>query len=281
MSAVIAYNNLVDDATLSGAATIVTGFPLANVQTRQLSTTARIATSGTPEIIVDFGAQKAIKLISLLGCNVNFGTANTTTVQYRPGTSGAWTTVAVTWPTDPVVSRAGLSKDAAPALHCVIESGIPNARQVRIQCGWGRLDGAAYYEIGRLWAGDALVLPAGVDGGWASGFDDPGKLDISAGLQAYESQRARPRTMRLSLSGLAALDAFGFSETANTAVERASLQGLQMYAGCTGEIIVLPRTSTSLWMRRIGIYGHLAQTFDIQHQAGPNYSAELSVVEER
>jgi|GEM_PF-2942934 len=285
MAAVIAYRDYVDDATLSGAATIVSGFPVSNVQSRQLSSTTRISTSGTPEIIVDLGATRVVRLVSMLGINARFSAANNTTIEYRATPSAPWQPVAVTWPTDGgAASRLELAREVAPALHCVIEDGPAdggiNARQIRIVCGWGPATGETYYEIGRLWVSDALVLPAGVDGTWSMGFREPGKLDVSAGLQAYESPRARPRVLRCSLSKVSTLDAYGFVDGDTVAFERPSLQGLQMYAGTTGEVIVLPRTSSPLWTRRIGVYGHVAQEFDIQHIDGGWFRADGFAVEE-
>lgn len=273
MSALISYVNLVDASTLSTPATVISGFPLANVQTRQLSATTRLSAAGEPpNIVVDFGATRTFRLISIMGYSANLARDNLV-VSCRSGTSGAWSTVT------PALTIAVLDR-TAPVLHCLMPGQI-SARQVNLQ--FGALDSGypTSVTIGRLWLGDAIVLPNGVDGGWSIGFNDSGKLDVSAGLQAYESRRPRPRTLRMSITGMDCATAFGFTEETGVATNAPYMQDMQMAIGTTGELIVIPRMGIGPWVARLGIYGHLAQTFDIQHQAGPNYSAELTVVEER
>jgi hypothetical protein len=155
------------------------------------------------------------------------------------------------------------------------------ARCVRVAPGWISTDADGWRSIGRLWIGDALILPNGVDARWQQGVLEFGQLDTSAGRQAYENPAARSRTLMCPLSKLDTMQAFGFDEGDTSAADVPCIQSLQLDVGATGEVIVLPRTSSSIWMRRLGIYGHLAKPPTIAHESGPYFSTTLRVIEER
>lgn len=276
MSALIAYRNDADAATIT--ATPQTGYPVANMQLRQLSERARFAVANNV-INIDLGSVKPVRLVALLAVNALFVAGNTTKIEYSASSGGPWTTVPSPWPNEGAAGKSA-ARDVSPALYCVIPAAI-NARHWRITCGWARPGGAPYYEIGRLWISDALLLPGGVDGDWSLGATDAGKLDFSAGLQAFEDPRPRARVVSCSRSQLDALTAFGFADNAVNASDVPSLQALQQEAGATGEVILLPRIATALWMRRLGVYGHLAEIPTIRKLAGTNYAAEIRVIEER
>ncbi len=273
--AVISYRNEVDTAVLSGGATVEC--PLTNLQVRQLSTTWRCNVSGATPTVVDFGAAKTIRLVALANTNARHDQANTTKVEYS--TNGiAWTDAGVTWAREG--QQPAKSKDIAGMLIAVLPTGIL-ARYWRITPAWSRVDAATYYEAGRLWLGDAIVVPDGVEAGWSRGFTDAGRLDFAAGLEAYEDPRPRARAISFSFSALPPEIAYGFAESAASSGTTPSFDGLQMEAGLTGEVIAVPVTRTPLWARRTGVYGHIADSWQIRHQAGPNYAADLRVIEER
>lgn len=277
MSALIAYRNDADTGTVTAPA--MPGYPASNVQERQLSSVLRMSTSSTKQITVDLGSAKTVRLIGLLGVNCDFGGANTTSVQ-RSSNGTNWTTVPVVWPTDaPSAAKARSSRDVSPALYAIIAP--TSARYWRITTNWARYAGDAFYEVGRVWLGDALVLADGVDAQWELGATDAGRLDISAGLQAYEDPRPRARRIALSVTGVNTMTAFGFGDDDTHAADVPSAQALTQEAGTTGEVIVLPRTSSPLWIRRLGVYGHMTDMPRIRHMSGPNYAIDLRVTEER
>jgi len=174
-----------------------------------------------------------------------------------------------------VPGRAGL--DTSPPSDGV---GV-RARYVRITPNWVPI--GSYREIARVWLGDAVVIPEGVDANWDLGFVEPGRLDTSSGQQVYEEKKNRVRTLRVSLSKMPAEIAFGFAEGSASAADTPSIEGLQFSAGATGEVVILPRSTSALWNRRLGIYGHIDANSrpTIHHDAGDFYSTEFVAIEER
>ena len=85
MSALIAYSNLADEAVLTGGSE--PGYPLANLQERQLAKVARVPPPDrTPGwITADLGAGgQVVRLVALLAVNANFGQPNTTIIERSP-----------------------------------------------------------------------------------------------------------------------------------------------------------------------------------------------------
>lgn len=272
--AIISYRNDVDPAVLSGGATAE--FGLANLKVRALSTVWRNNVAGATPLVVDFGAPKVIRLFAMANTNARFDAVNATKIEYSANGS-AWTDTGVQWAREG--QQPAKAKDLAGMLLAVLP-GI-NARYWRITPAWARVDGATYYEAGRLWLGDAIVIPEGVEAGWSRGFTDAGRLDFAAGLEAYEDPRPRARAISFSFSLLPPETAYGFTEDAASSGATPSFDGLQMEAGLTGEVIAVPITRTPLWARRTGVYGHIADSWQIRHQDGPLYATDLRVIEER
>ncbi len=142
--------------------------------------------------------------------------------------------------------------------------------------------GGDYIEAGRLWIGDALVVPYGADANWTIGTHERGSVDESAGLEVYPSAKPRGRELRLSFTALDESWAFGVPEDGGTTVtDVPSFQDLHTHVGAIGEVIAMPRTDW-IWPRRIGIYGRLSDdSLSIRHVAGPVYSTSMRVIEER
>ena len=286
MAAHIAYRDLIGAAGLSviSPSVVEPGYPLDMMRARPLSEFARISGSsdGTiadATILVDLGAGYAglpvPTIFGVLGTNgvVSPGLMTVTmTVSRSNSPSGPWTVV-----TSPAVNDfARLPVAAGVVAAAIAPASARYYKFVVIVC-----TAAPYVDIGRLWMGDAITLPLGVDGSWSTGFIDSGTLDISKGRQARESPGVRLRTLHVSMMGVETDKAFGFVENAASADDVPSLQGLQLTAGCTGEVIILPRELPRIWTSRLGLYGHIAQPFEIRHLSGDQYGADFTVVEER
>jgi hypothetical protein len=288
VGALLAYRNDADTATVSlGMGGTLAGFPLSNLALRQLSKVARLNLAGPPRIDVDLGAVQNVKLIALLALgNVQPTAAVDLVVQYSQNGS-TWFTATVdivndagvtTLPTGVFLVPVKAGPDGSPTGDGV---GV-RARYLRLTPNWVPIAGS-YRDIGRLWVSDALVIPAGVDGDFELDFIDTGTLDASDGSQFYESKKTRTRALRVNLSAMPAQTAYGFADNASSALDVPSIQGLQMEAGCTSEIIVLPRTTSGLWVRRMGVYGHVDANArpTIRKTAGDSYSTSFTAIEER
>lgn len=285
MTAVISYRNWADLATLSSNFGVQADYPLDNLKKRQLAVDWRSTSVGTGvQITADLGVNRMVRLVGLFGVPtepmdptpsappspVNFTVA-------RSDNGSTWTTVSTVSVLDFMWPGAG-----PHGLH-FIPGGLVH-RYWRITTSFNPLPPLTV-RAGRLWIADALEIPGGVDAGWTLGLEDTGRVDESAGLQAYEDRRARRRRLRLDLKVKDAASVFGFAEGATIALDVPSLQAAQLALGGTGEVVVLPRTATAgsglrLWPRRLGVYGRLARPIEIRHTEGPYYSATLDVLEE-
>jgi hypothetical protein len=285
--ALIAYRNLSDAVALTVTGGVLADFPIENVQIRALSKVCRLGAGGPPTINVDLGVVRDVRIVALLAIGGVLLTGNDDVLLSYSRDNATWNNATLN-----IVSDAGVPElptgvflvptrpptDFTPPGGPAGSPGI-RARYLRIRPNWTPSGG--YREIARLWVSDALVIPEGVEASWSLGYQDTGNLDVSGGLQYYEEPKARSRTLDCSLPKLETLQAFGFDEGATSAADVPCIQGLQMKAGKTSELIVLPRTSNPLWIRRLGIYGHLSEAVSIDHRSGPYYSARFRMIEER
>lgn len=271
MSALIAYRNLADAATLSGPAT--SGFPLDNLKTRQLSTRWRVATpdSSVHTVAVDLGSIKTVNVVALLSCG---GVASSGAASLRLSENGS------TWTELNIENYTDYGAQELPHnIIRVIDDGI-EARYIEVKVKRASVSNT-YIEAGRLWIGSALIIPYGANSDWEISTRERGDLDESAGLQVYPSAKPRGRELRMRFFPLDVSLAFGTSDGGVTGSLVPSFQDLHTYAGGIGEVLAIPRTS-NIWPRRIGIYGHLSEdSLSIRHEAGPNYSTSVRVIEER
>ncbi|MEO5626919.1 MAG: hypothetical protein ABIQ70_13000 [Dokdonella sp.] len=286
MASLISYRNLADTATVTASVAPDGGFPLANMKTRQLSQCTRwtaIVSSGvaTVDLFADLGATLGLQkrfLFGVHGVNVQraFGSLILSLGAYS-GTSlaGPWTLECSSNVND---GFTGIPSQVIAAFGAAMVSA---KRYWKMTVTWTTTD--TFGQIGRMWLGDSIAIDKGITTNWSMSVVDPGTLDLSAGQQAYENKKTRVRVLRCGYTGMPALQAYGFAEGSTSAQDIPSIQDLQMTAGTTGEVIVLPRSTPSLWVRRAGVYGHLdaGTPPTITHIAGDNYSVDLTVVEER
>lgn len=282
MGAIIAYRNFVDSATLSiGLGSAVAGFPVSNLKVRQLSTVGKITPAPFARLDCDLGAVKdRIQLIAFVGANSDpYGTPGPYPRDFRLTHS----TDNATWSSG-ILSTTRMGLDLArmglsPLSALVLQTPI-SARYLRLDLSWWM--SSSSYSAGRLWVSDAVYLPEGTSDNWTVGAIDRGALDLSAGGQAVASVATKLRKLSVSLTKLNADLAFGYPlDGGGAAGDTASIQGMQMVAGNTGEVIVIPRTSDSVFVQRLGIYGHVLNEYPIRKLPGDNYAVDLTVVEER
>lgn len=63
--------------------------------------------------------------------------------------------------------------------------------------------------------------------------------------------------------------------------DKACIQGLQHWAGQTGEVILIPDTSSPLMVRRTALYGHMARVPQIKKVRGGFFDTSIAVAQER
>lgn len=277
MAALIAYRNLIDRATLTdGGYGIDPNHPIENLQQRGLAQYCAASSGSTLVIDAAFDDYRTIHLVGILGVSghINGGIAGIFRV-YTSNDGLAWTQQAeLTFvEVDPVI-------DSIPRnVFIAFPAGV-SALHLRVEAGFSGIDGAA--QIARLWVGPALALPDGIDAGWQMAFRDTGTLDATAGGQWVESPGTRTRVLHVPLEGARDTSvAWGFQDGDSVASGAESLFGLQMTAGLTGEVIALPRTSSTIWMRYAGVYGHVETSWSIGHIAGPCWGSTIQIAEER
>jgi hypothetical protein len=293
--AVIAYKNLVDDLVVGSTFTADGGtfpdFPISNLQLRTLSKVCRLSTAGPPvaRLNLDLGKVRDVRIVALLaiglgaralgGSDVLLSYSRDNSTWYSAVFSIANDTGVPELPSGAVFVPTRPPTDVTPPGGPAGTPGIV-ARYLRIQPNWSS-GAASYREFGRLWVGDALVIPEGVEASWQEGAIDPGAVDVADGGQAYENPKTRLRTLQCSLPKMTSVEAYGFDESASSATDAPCIQGLQMRCGSSGEVLVLPRSSNPLWIRRLGIHGRCAEVPAIRSLKGPYYATDFRLVEER
>ncbi len=281
MAGLLAWENLIDapDTALSVKPNGIEdpAFPLANLQKRGKADAFRPNATGELFFTAMFGGNRKVNLVSLLGVQANKADFSGIEIKVQ-----SWFTFDSSWHDIPESIVTGI----APLLRETMGEGIDI--HIPIPAGdYDRLRVVVTGEvvaIARLWISAALVLADGIDAGWAMPFTDSGTLDKTAGNQWIESTGIRSRALRIPLESAANTTelAWGIDSTTHDFLpdNPPSLFRLAMEAGATGEVIALPRTLSQAWMRKTGIYGHIEQTWDINHHAGQYFGASLVVVEE-
>jgi hypothetical protein len=279
MSAIFLYKNLFDAATSVTGDGTVTGYPVTNLNLRQLSSRWRCSAFGTPKLTINFGAAKSFRCIVLAGINAGSASRNNdVTIEYSTDGS-SWTSATFTLPVD-----AGC--DSLPrTLVVMVGSAIsPISRQyVRIGPNWTRAGGTSYYEIARVLIGNVLEIPEGCETGWTEGIYDPGQVDSSAGNQIYGDPRSTGRQITMPFpGGVPNLIARGFSPTATSASDVPSFQDMFLTIGATKEVFAAHTSESPLWLRRTGIYGRLTpESLALTKLPGDFHAANVTIIEER
>lgn len=288
MSAIVAYDNLVDTATLSSPSAIVPAFPLTMLQTRQLSNACRSTSSSggfrTLSVVVTrpggFDPTKRY-FVGYLG--VQPGSAYISEIAYSNDGGLTWIPLAFAL-TGYIFSAGRALAIINPVLPPLV--GAWNVLRVTLK---STNAAAAYVGAGRLWISRFIDVPKGCEVGWELTVIERGTLDFSAGQQAYENRKGRFRQLKMTFQGVPTALAYACDDDGTTPYADAmtlsgmapSFWGLINAVGATGELIALPRSDGPVFVDRACVYGHCDQVPAIRHQAGPFHTTELTVIEEQ
>lgn len=282
MAALIAYRNLFDGLTLEvGPGSThnmgieeVAGYPVTNVKTRQLGQVARYRSNDSDPgnwcwLTFDVsGAAAKANMVAVIGRDAP-AYINVTGSLDGGSIAGS------------VVYVSGRTPELPPLAVYRIPASYGDISLIALEAG--NVPAPDYLELSRIFVARAITLPDGVDGRWSLGADDAGWLDKSRGQQYFEAAGVVTRRLNVSIPQMDSMTAFGIAENATVEpVDQVpSIQDMQMEAGTTGEVVVVPRGDSAVWTRRLGIYGHLDRVPVIQKEAGPNWSTSFTVIEER
>jgi hypothetical protein len=277
MTALFSYRNYVDDedCVLTNADIPVDGYPVDNLKLRGLGDYA--AFGFLVDVIVEFSEARTFHIVAMLGGGSPRVNLKQVRVQIEPVGGGFTDVVDIE-----VLDETRILGETGQAV--VFPDGLTLAvgERLRVTCWWFDSPSLiANPRAGRLWIGPAMF--AQIQGDWVLGFRDSGVLDGTDGQNFVEQLGVRTRTLNLALAGPPrTLDMYGFEDgDTEVAVDRQCLQGMQMMAGLTGEVIVIPRIDNPLWVHRTIVYGHIESPYGIGHAAGPFWKGNFTVVEER
>lgn len=237
-------------------------FPLSNLYERQLSSVGRVTSPSVPSIVFNaLASHYECNLIAFIGENapieiyVNGVTSYTQTYFESPEMLEVLPKISI---------------------FCIPPTNIETIEATLIGA-----TAPGPYELGRVYMARAINLPLGVDARWSIGFKDSGNLENSEGQQFYENRGVRTRRLSFTCNVLTERQAYGIASGNISAYDEASFQAMQYYAGETSEVIIVPRSTTALDIRRLAIYGHLENAFSLNHDSGIYYSCSLAALEER
>jgi len=287
---IFSYTNLVDLATTTLAAgtgvTYQASLPLSNLKDHRVSNKARTTnTTNHMKFTLDFGTSQQIKCIALMGMNFaqNFvadtapalnavvivaGYSNVSPTGFEVGTE--------------VVQYSDWSPRAIPPIVAYSPNNGAgfNVRYVNIETYWLLDTGVTYYEAGRLWVGNAIVLPGGVEEGWQQTIKDNSSIVRSRGGQIYSDIRARYRSLRIEASLLSQAQAIG--DYSNLQL---NFQEMFLNAGNNSEVLVIPRSGANSSFAdnqlnsRLASYGVFTQEPVITNLPGNNYKVQMEIAD--
>ncbi len=247
----------------------VAGFPANNLYKRQLSTRSRFELDGTS------GTDCSVKLLDpsgMLGRAMNL----ICVLGPNPPDSILWANNITSGTIFPISQSFNQVRNPLTTIYI-----MPVVNSVgSIELVWNEPPGVDFFELTRIYGTFALNLPVGVDGSWTLSMYDTGNLDTSAGQQWYESKGIRTRKLNVSTSILSVDQAFSDSTTFSF-FDNPSVYDMMLEAGTTGDVIIVPRSSSGKWVSRSAIYGHLQDMPEIRHLSGDMFSTYFSVIEER
>ena len=247
--AVFSWDNYADDATIvdntpdpsPGATTAVLG--VAKLKTRQLGDVFRRtfdspAVSPSPDLILDFdlGSAKKTDLIAVLNHTMS-GMSYTLAFGSSSGANDIGTETGTFW--------TGTADD--PKNDFIYLATGHTARYIRLTVAVT----VATVDIGRIWFDDAWSANLSLD--FSIGVDDSSTMVDTRGGSVYTSERKRRKLIHCSAHALSTANVIG------TDADTDSFMSMDLKAGSSGEVIVLPDTSSTRLTQRLGVYGHLSR----------------------
>lgn len=280
MSAILAYRNLADSATLSANPGVVSGYPVSNVQQRQTSVFTRLVDTFPRYLVMDFGVAVLPRFIGLFGTNATAMVGPIGMVALQSSIDGStWNGVSIATAND--AGAPTIPKD----VKVLVPTTTPARRYWRLLPAWFKPAEQPYYQVGRLWVSrsqDLVELPEGIDARWTRRIIDSSRLDAVADDSAIEDRGSIRRRLGATISAKGSPATWGFAEGATSVPSAiASLDDMQMTVGATGECVILPRTSSPLWIHRLGQRGHIPSGMELKDETGGYYTCSFEHVEER
>jgi hypothetical protein len=244
---ILAWNNRVDGATLSGGSWQST-LPLANVKDYRLSKLARTVgkTTANTKMDIDITAAKPVGVVSLVGHNLSAAAkvrvkGATEATFAAPIYDSGWVDV---WPSNmipqelleweddnfwmgtiPAETRAGYS---APYINLI--SSRPSLRYWRIEID-DTTNVSTNLDVGRVVIADTWTVQTNISSGASLGHEDASITEESIGGEEYYDERKKFRVFRFSLDNLTEAEA------------HAKVLDLQRLEGTTGQVLCIPNAS--------------------------------------
>jgi hypothetical protein len=134
-----------------------------------------------------------------------------------------------------------------------------------------------YWEVGHVWASNALVWPRGVDNDWRMGVVDSSTVQRtpSGGVATFPTPARK--TMSLSRKSMKYIDALGTPGNPSAL----SLRQMAFEVGTSEPVIAISNNKTAHKLQVMSTYGLITRLPDIASNAVDNYGAGLTVEEWR
>lgn len=278
--ALFSFENFADSATLSSTTGIVASLPLSNLKDRRIALKARTTNilSGF-NINADLLSPKKVRILGLIGANVTKSVDAGINVVVTASNTGFGVAPLILDESFFVNDRFPYGIN--PSLFAIINSGQGvTARYWELTYFWNTV-GFNYYEAGRLWVGDGILLPDGVENDWSQTIKDPSTISRSRGQQVYADVKQRYRKLNFSLGSLSKKIVFGDPDVSPMPLH---FQQMFLTAGVTGEVLVIPRCGNNSvdenqFINRTAAYGVFSEEHTVRKEPGDNYSVNLSIEE--
>lgn len=280
----ITSTNFIDEATITSHTTELnsTYTKAENVQDMQLAKSYQASTTTTAYMVFDFGAQKIIDMVAILGHNLD-QTAGTvrirlgndsgfSTTEYDSGASDAWPTVEefgyLAWGEfhwGGILSGDAVA-DYTISYFDVLDQAV-QARYMRIDLD-NPQSGDSFINIGRVFAGPSYRPTNSMAFGWDITWVDDSIITKSLNGNTFIDEK--PRYRRLSFT----LPAIGGSEIFHNLFNH-----LDRRRGVAKDIIVIPQPSDETTFITQNIYGRMLNLNPIENRAPSYYERTIEVEE--
>lgn len=277
----IAYRDYIATAQIyNGASDFESSAPLTNAQDRRLA----VATIGAIDFEdensdgvnpgFDFGEEKTIDVIGMLGHNLPSGKITVTINIFDNADVPTQISDIALW--------APAEDSQFPRNYLkILEQPLTNVRKIlfSIAVASGQTFSPAFRPIiGRFWAGPAW-RPTGKTArrNYRMQSRDNSVVEESNGQQVYVDYKPRFRQLTCTIPVLSEADAIGTDDGLTP-----NLQDIAFECGRGGEVIVIPSTSSNQVVHKFGVYGHFLEPPPVDligEAAGRKYESTFDVVE--
>lgn len=289
--AYFSYLNYVDYATLAAynSQTYQAALPLSNLQDHRVSKKAR--TSGSLAnhfaLSVDLtpiaSGGMPVKVIGLCGMNWPF---------FTPREAGVTLNFTLNF-SNVSIGATDIGQATLTNILDIVPAGMPcnmfiavngntgfTSKFISMDISWTS-SGLSFFEAGRLWVGDAIVMPAAIEEGWQQTIQDLSTIQRSRGGQIYSDIRQRYRNTKIEIKQVQRTSIF-----APQGINLPNFQSMFLNAGMSSEVLVIPRSNinnsdleSACFMNHTGVYGVFAQKPVISNVSGDIYNLSMELDE--